>query len=483
MKYKTKSKTQKRLYKKKSRKINQFGGSIYNNTHKYIDLTQIKTDLQKLVSTYVDLEKAYKVKHGEVMTLYKSYMDLYQTAKSENNKTDESKCQNKLLNINNTILEQEKIYNNNKNSVLREINHIRDYIKDNKQYFIDKLGMNINHNNNNNNNNNLYTFNSQGRNKTIDELKIIEENNDTHKCPRCQNSGMGVIMIPEPIRQPKMIRPVVNQHIYIKEQEYKCPMCMHTQCQPPQQPQQTQQQSQPIVNQQILNLSSLLQQQPQQPQQPKSKTPNKQDLCLEDALRHPKQGIDLQTQIQQCMIQENVSLAEIDVEYLKKHNELMTMYKAYQQLYAKVIEYKDKLDDVKSINVSSILTREQLSKMVGDQARIMSSLSTMQNNMVMKGVLNPSETVDVDKYNGKQLQELNTNLGQQLNSIVSNKPPENIDDSTKKRISQLLKQQQKDKDNKPEFKGKIMQIMGMGNIPSHSLANNNNVSNVNLYKM
>ena len=183
------------------------------------------------------------------------------------------------------------------------------------------------------------------------------------------------------------------------------------------------------------------------------------------------------------MMQENVSLSEIDVEYLKKHNELMTMYKAYQQLYAKVIEYKDKLDDIKSIRVSSILTREQLSKMVGDQARIMTSLSTMQNNMVMKGILNPSETVDVEKYNGKQLQDLNTNLGQQLNSIVNDKQPLHVDDSTKKRISQLLKQQEKHKDNKPEFKGKIMQIMGMGKIPSHTLPNNNNVSNVNLYKM
>lgn len=469
MKSRTKRRTNKTGKSRKNNHFFQFGGGQYNNTKKYIDLSHIKQDLQKLVTAYANLEQAYKIKHGEVMTLYQSYMDLYQDAKRSNNKSDENQFEKKIFGINNTIMNQEKKYHKERDMILGEINHIRDYIRDNKQYFIQKLGINKS------NNNNLYTFNDQGRDKIIEELKVIEENNDnqTHKCPKCQKMGMGVIMIPEPQPRPQKI---INQHIYVKQPQdnnYKCPMCMHVQCH-----------QQPVVNQQILNLSSLLnQRQNQQPLQNVPKSPTKQDMCMEEALRNPKSGMDLQTQIQQCMMQENVSLSEIDVEYLKKHNELMSMYKAYQQLYIKVNEYKNKLDNIKSVRVSSILTREQLSKMVGDQQRIMSSLGTMQQNMVERGILNPSETVNVDKYDGRQLQELNANLGQQLNSIVNLKQPDNVDEQTKKQIAKLIEQQKKEQENKGQFKGKIMQIMGMGTIPTHSLANNSNVSNVNLYKM
>ena len=206
-------------------------------------------------------------------------------------------------------------------------------------------------------------------------------------------------------------------------------------------------------------------------------TTKKSRDCVTEVLKNPKPGVDIETQIKQCMMQENVSLNEIDTAYLKKHNELMTLYKAYQNLYAKVIEYKDKLDDVKSVRVSTILTREQLAKMVDDQEKIMSSIGQMQKNMVEKGVLTPSETVDVENISGKQIEDLNANLGKQLNSIVSTDQSNHVDGKTKKHINNLVKQQQNNKDKQDDFKGKIMQIMGNAPIPTHEINNANKQNN------
>ena len=67
----------------------------------------------------------------------------------------------------------------------------------------------------------------------------------------------------------------------------------------------------------------------------------------------------------------------------------------------------------------------------------------LQKNMVEKGVLNPSETVDVGNVTGKQIKDLNDNLSKQLNSIVTEKQPTNVDDKTKKHINNLVQQQKK----------------------------------------
>ena len=529
--HKSRVKNKRRKYKK-SKLIRQSGG-FYNNTQHYIDTEKVKRDLKNLVASYAQLEDAYKNKHNEVMILYKSYTDLYQRAKSSNNRPDEKKYKSKLFSINNNIITEEAQYNKNKDNILSQINNIRDYIRQNKEHFIQKLGLkkmvnsqNIN-NQNGNNNDNDYKY------KTVDELKIIEETNNTVKCPKCRKVGMGVIMIPEPkpkpVPRPKIIKPVVNQHIYVQQPrpKYKCPVCMHMGSYNMNNGnnQQTQ-----ILNQHLANLTNLLQQQVNKkddcddkkevlqqglvkettgksedddklkllqqlltkettPQDNKAEnqkvlqqllvkeTTKKSRDCVTEVLKNPKPGVDIQTQIQQCMMQEKVSLNEIDTAYLKKHNELMTLYKAYQNLYVKVNEYKDKLDNVKSVRVSTILTREQLAKMVDDQEKIMSSIGEMQKNMVEKGVLTPSETVDVKNISGKQIQDLNTNLGKQLNSIVSTDQSNNVDNKTKKHINNLVKQQQNNKDKEDEFKGKIMQIMGNAPIPTHEINNANKHNN------
>jgi hypothetical protein len=470
---------------------NNIGIPNYNNTQNYINLNNIKNDLKNLVFDYSKLENAYKVKHTEIMKIYKAYTDLYHKAKSQNNTRDKNKYQNKLISINNDMTSCTKKYWTDKDTILVRINNIRDYVKNNKEYFINKLGLNkvdvnntLNNNNNINNNNNMHKFSNNYNTKTIEELKVIEEENNTVKCPKCKKVGMGVLMIPEPIPKQETVKPLINQHIYVQPVKYKCPMCMHIAPENCEVPQQTHQIQQPqLLNQQIMNLTNLLQQVKETKREPKTETTMLQqgfkiesadtkNKCMEQVLKNPKPGIDLQQQVQQCMMQEKVSLNEIDVAYLKKHNELMTMYKAYQQLYAKVNEYKDKLDEVKSVRVSSFLTREQLSKMVEDQERIMGSLATMQQNMVIKGVLSPSETVDVSQFTGKQIEDLNNNLGNQINSIVKDKQPIGIDEKTKRQINSLLNQQKKEKDNKEEFKGKILQIMGMGHIPSNNINNN-----------
>lgn len=485
--------------------------NTYNANDKYIDVHQIKKDLKHLVDTYIKLESAYKRKHGEVMTLYQAYTDLYQTAVKQNNKPEGDKYKGKLFSINNDIIQQEEHYNKNRDIVLGQINHIKSYIKNNKQHFIEVLGLqkintvsmnngfnpnkpikdftSINHientsniintskqnNNKNNNNNNNNTFNPENI-KTVDEIKIINSmNNETQKCPKCRKVGMGVVMIPKPEPKPIQQSPNIHQHIYIQQAppaQYQCPMCMVVAPANPHQLQQTHQlqQLQQTVNKPPEQMMTSMMQQIQQNTEI-SKNP-KINECYQQALQNPISGMSVEQQVQQCIMQNKVSLDEIDIAYLKKHNELMTIYKAYQTLYGRAIEYKKKLDEVKPVRVHSVLTREQLSRMVKDQDRIMNSISVMQQNMVQQGILQPSETVDVNNFTGKEIQQLNHNLGEQLNKIVQTKPNINLDEKTKAHITQLISEQQQKQselgigiqggEGNNTFSGKILHIVNQG---------------------
>jgi hypothetical protein len=490
-------------------KINQ----TYNANDKYIDVHQIKKDLKHLVDTYIKLESAYKRKHGEVMTLYQAYTDLYQTSVKQNNKTEGDKYKGKLFSINSDIIQQEEHYHKNRDVVLAHINNIKSYIKNNKQHFIEVLGLqkintvttdngfnsnkpikdftSINHmentsniinqtkQNNNYNNNN---FNPQNI-RTVDEIKIINSmNNDTQKCPKCRKVGMGVVMIPktEPQPEPKPIQqtqqtPNIHQHIYIQQPppaQYQCPMCMVVAPANTQHMHQTHQlqQLQQTVNKPPEQMMTSMMQQIQQHTEI-SKNP-KINECYQQALQNPVSGMSMEQQVQQCIMQNKVSLDEIDIAYLKKHNELMTIYKAYQTLYGRVIEYKKKLDEVKPVRIHSVLTREQLSRMVKDQDRIMNSISVMQQNMVQQGILQQSETVDVNNFTGKEIQQLNHNLGEQLNKIVQTKPSINLDEKTKAQITQIISEQQQKQnelgigiqggEGNETFSGKILQIVNQG---------------------
>lgn len=266
-----------------------------------------------------------------------------------------------------------------KQQIINQINNISGYIHDNKTIYINKLGLNSNHIPKYEQPVEPRTKYAKGGLEVVpiannNEPKII--NNGNVKCNKCLKIGIGVMMIPG------------------QNQTYTCPMCMHT----------------PSVD-------------------PKYK------LCLQLALQNGYEGINLDKKVQECMLNDKVSLNEIDLAYIKKHNELMTMYKAYQKLYEKTLDYKNQLSTFKAVRVDSILTREQLSKMVKDQEDIMNGLDTMQKNMVKEGILTENELVPVHQYTGKEVHKLNNGLQNQIGKIVA---VDKIDNYTKQGVVKLM---------------------------------------------
>ena len=374
--FRSKTKKNKKTQQKRKIKFKQSGGNPdiidlsginnqYNETQKYINSQQVKDDLQKLVDTYMKLESSYQDKKTNLMNDYQYHL--------QNNN------QPQLISINHDLMNRDKDYHKNKNVIINQINHIRDYVKDNKCHFMEQLG--------------------------IQKIEPTIET-DSMTCPKCYKTGLGVMLIPE------------------ADNSYKCPVCAvkvnH---------------NENMMVDMNNNLNANI--------NPKSNS------CLQNALQNPIPGMDVQTQIQQCMMQEKVSLDEIDVAYLKKHNELMTIYKAYQNLYKKVLEYKDKADNnVKAVRVHSFLSRQQLSKMVQDQDKIMSSIEKMQHNMVTKGVLKKEEVVNVKQFTGDKIQQLNNNLGNQIDKLMSTDA--GIDNNSKRKILKMV--------DGGDFQGKLFQI-------------------------
>jgi len=152
--------------------------------------------------------------------------------------------------------------------------------------------------------------------------------------------------------------------------------------------------------------------------------------------------IDIKKEVDTCIKEDNVSLEEIDVAYLRKHNELMTLYKAYQKLYGKTVEYKSKLDNIRPVRVQSILSREQMARMVDVQNKIMSGVAVMQENMLKKGILTVEEIVPINNVSGKEIEKLNDNLEKQIQTLIQ-KDDFEIDDTTKQGIRDMVENKDK----------------------------------------
>jgi hypothetical protein len=137
--------------------------------------------------------------------------------------------------------------------------------------------------------------------------------------------------------------------------------------------------------------------------------------------------------------QENtVETKEIDEAYIRKHNELMQMYKAYKNLYNKVLDYKSKLQEFQSLKIKSSLSRGQMNKMLEDQKFIMSSLDRMQTDLVKRDILTPEERVPTTPVVGNMnnIHEFTDGMKRQINYVIDNNT--DITPTTKDEIHNIL---------------------------------------------
>jgi hypothetical protein len=137
-------------------------------------------------------------------------------------------------------------------------------------------------------------------------------------------------------------------------------------------------------------------------------------------------------------INEKISVNELDNAYLQKHNELMTVYKAYQNLFSKVVEYKDKLDEYKKLPTESIISREQMNKLISDQGFVMNMIDKMQDKLIDKKIISSSEKVPVGSVinNPTNIEFFNDTMRDQIKHIIDRQIE--IQPETKRKIEKMI---------------------------------------------
>ena len=140
--------------------------------------------------------------------------------------------------------------------------------------------------------------------------------------------------------------------------------------------------------------------------------------------------------------EEKISVSELDNAYLQKHNELMTVFKAYQNLYTKVLNYKEQLEKYKKLPTGSSISRCEMEKMLKDQRFVMDMIDKMQDNLVSNKVLTDSEKVLVTPVasNPDNMNAFNDTMRNQIKHIIDRQV--DINPGTKSKIENLLKQYQ-----------------------------------------
>jgi len=138
---------------------------------------------------------------------------------------------------------------------------------------------------------------------------------------------------------------------------------------------------------------------------------------------------------------EKIDVNELDDAYLQKHNELMVVFKAYQNLYKKTLNYKDELERYKQIPAGSSITREHMQKMVKDQRFVMDMIDRMQDNLISNNVIDPSEKIPVTPVvnNPENIKTFNNTMRDQIRHIIDRKV-DDINPNMKQKIEKLLSQ-------------------------------------------
>ena len=134
-----------------------------------------------------------------------------------------------------------------------------------------------------------------------------------------------------------------------------------------------------------------------------------------------------------------VTAQEVDDAYLKKHNELMGLFKAYQKLYGKVLKYKKEVDDYRSIKFKSSISRNQMNRMIGDERKIMRAVDKMQDNLIDRNILKEEERIDTREAScPDDLDMFNDSLRDQINGVLKNNNNDNITNAEKRSIENII---------------------------------------------
>jgi len=148
--------------------------------------------------------------------------------------------------------------------------------------------------------------------------------------------------------------------------------------------------------------------------------------------------------------EEKISVNELDSAYLQKHNELLTVFKAYQNLYNKVLNYKEQLEKYKNLSTGSSISRCEMEKMIKDQRFVMDMIDKMQDNLVDNKIIDNSEKVLVTPVasHPENMGAFNNTMRDQIKHIIDRNL--DINPTTKNKIENLLSQY-KECDSNDEF--------------------------------
>jgi len=135
---------------------------------------------------------------------------------------------------------------------------------------------------------------------------------------------------------------------------------------------------------------------------------------------------------------EKIAINELDNAYLQKHNELMIVYKAYQKLFNKVLNYKDVIEQYKKLPTKSSISRSHMNKLVSDQSFVMNMIDKMQDKLVDKNIISNTEKIPIHPVtsNPENIQTFNDTMKQQINYIVDTQTP--IQPKLKQSIEKVL---------------------------------------------
>ena len=148
--------------------------------------------------------------------------------------------------------------------------------------------------------------------------------------------------------------------------------------------------------------------------------------------------------------EEKITVNELDNAYLQKHNELMTVYKAYQKLFNKVLHYKDELDKYKKLPTGSLISRNHMDKLVADQGFVMNMIDKMQDQLISQNIISNTEKVPVNPVisNPKNIETFNNTMRDQIKHIIDRQVE--VKPNMKIKIENLLSQY-KDCDSNDQF--------------------------------
>jgi hypothetical protein len=135
---------------------------------------------------------------------------------------------------------------------------------------------------------------------------------------------------------------------------------------------------------------------------------------------------------------EKIAISELDNAYMTKHNELMIVYKAYQKLFNKVLNYKDVIEQYKKLPTSSSITRNHMDKLVSDQSFVMNMIDKMQDKLVDQNIISNTEKVPIHPVTShpENIQTFNDTMKKQIDYIVESQTP--IQPKLKKNIDKVL---------------------------------------------